>query len=52
MKYATRAALNFLAVLFVGECIVAAISAPRQAAFFVVRMVYSTGVWSGGTHPM
>jgi hypothetical protein len=34
MKYVTKAALNFLAVLIVGECIVIAISAPRRAEFF------------------
>ena len=52
MKYVARVALNFLAVLIVGECIVIAISAPRRAAFFVAKVVYSTGMSSGGTPPM
>ena len=34
MKYVTRGALNFLAALIVGECIVSAISAQRRAEFF------------------
>jgi hypothetical protein len=52
MKYVTKAALNFLAVLIVGECIVIAISDPRLAAGFVAQVVYSIGMWSGGTSPM
>jgi hypothetical protein len=52
MKYVTRAALNFVAALIVGECIVIAISAPRRAVIFVAQVVYSIGMWSGGTPPM
>jgi hypothetical protein len=52
MKYVPRAALNFLAVLIVGECIVMAIAAPRRMACFVVRAIYSTGMWAAGAPPM
>jgi len=52
MKYVTRAVLNFLAVLIVGESIVIAISDPRLAAGFVAQVVYSIGMWSGGASPM
>jgi hypothetical protein len=52
MKYVTRAALNFLAVLIVGESIVIAISDPRLAVDFVAQVVYLIGMWSGGTSPM
>ncbi len=52
MKYVTRAVLNFLAVLIVGESIVIAISDPRLAAGFVAQVVYSIGMWSGGAFSM